>query len=75
MANTCSECDRLWRCWGALTQMQFRLEEILRQAELRQDHDLINALNAKLGYLVQDQERISRALTHHQVTHNNSAAE
>lgn len=70
--NRCPECDRLWQTWGALTQMQFRLEETLRKAEAQHEEELAKELAAKLAYLEQDQGRISRALASHQVQHQTS---
>jgi len=57
-AQACPECDRLWRELGEVAQRNFRLEERLRCAEDRQDHDLGREWSEKLGNLAREQLRV-----------------
>jgi hypothetical protein len=62
----CKECDRFWREHSEVSHRSFRLEERLRNAELRQDNDLANALARRLVSLMEDQNRTSEAFVEHQ---------
>jgi hypothetical protein len=62
----CEECDRLWREHREVSQRTFRLEARLRRAEARQDHDVVQALAARLASLMQEQNRTSQAFVEHQ---------
>lgn len=61
------ECDRLWRELGEVAQRNFRLEERLRCAEDRQDHDLVKGWSEKLANLAREQLRVQRCLAQHEV--------
>jgi hypothetical protein len=63
----CDECDRLWREHSEVSQRSLRLEARLRRAALRQDHDVVQALAARLVSLMQEQNRTSEAFAQHQV--------
>jgi hypothetical protein len=66
----CPECDRLWREIGEVAQRNFRLEERLRHAAVRQDHELTRVLSEKLSDLAQEQAAKYQALSEHEAEHD-----
>jgi len=65
---SCSECDRLWKELSWAAQQSFRLEERLRHAQDRQDHDLVRAISMHLAELAQEHRRTHQALAEHEIT-------
>jgi len=65
-SDRCPECDRLWREHDEVSQKTFRLEARLIRAQSVQDHDLVEALAARLARLMQEQNRTSEAFAQHQ---------
>jgi hypothetical protein len=65
-ANTCSECDRLWREIGQAAHQNFRLEARLRRAEDRHDTEVASIMTKKLANLAVEQARIHQALIEHE---------
>jgi len=65
-ANTCSECDRLWRQHSEVSQKSFRIEARLVRARAINDDDQVQALAERLASLMQEQNRTSEAFADHQ---------
>ena len=66
MSDRGEECDRLWGEHKQVVQKGFRLQECLRLAEIRQGHELVNALIAQLTILMSEQNRTSEGFVQHQ---------
>ena len=66
MPERCEECDRLWGDHKQAVQKSSRLQERLRRAEIRQDHELVEVLAAQLTILMSEQNRTSETFVQHQ---------
>ena len=64
--SACPECKRLWRELGQVVQQNFRLEEQLRRAADRRDHDSVAVLSSKLARLPREQLMLQRSLAEHE---------
>jgi hypothetical protein len=75
MPERCEECDRLWAEHKQVVQKSFRWQERLRRAEIRQDHELVNAVAAQLTILMSEQDRTSDAFVQHQARAHSGGSE
>jgi hypothetical protein len=73
LRETCQECERLRREFDEAIHKTFRLEERLRHAKVRQDHEQAKALAGRLAHLADERMRFYRLLIEHEAEAHSEA--